>query len=59
MPAVVELVYSQTIYYYIARWLTLLNTFFGFSVGEIFIGLLVLWFILWTLWYLRRAFRRY
>lgn len=58
MPAVVELVYSQTIYYYIARWLTLVNTFFGFSIGEIFLAFLVLWFTIWTLWYLRRAFRR-
>ncbi|MGE0104290.1 MAG: DUF3810 family protein [Blastocatellales bacterium] len=58
MPAVVELVYSQTIYYYIARWLTIVNTFFGFSLGEIMIVFLVVWFTLWTLWYTRRAFRR-
>lgn len=58
MPAVVELVYSQTLYYYIARWLTVVNTFFGFSIGEIFLAFLVLWFTIWTLWYLRRAFRR-
>ncbi|QQS48055.1 MAG: DUF3810 domain-containing protein [Acidobacteriota bacterium] len=58
MPAVVELVYSQTIYYYIARWLTIVNTFFGFSIGEVFIVFLALWFTIWTLWYLRRAFRR-
>jgi hypothetical protein len=57
MPAVVELVYSQRIYYYISRSLSLLNRLFPFSLGEVFIGALALWFVGWTIWYLRRAVR--
>ncbi len=57
MPAIVELVYSQRIYYYIARSLSLLNRLFPFSLGEVFLGALVVWFVGWTFWYLRRALR--
>ncbi|MBO0722990.1 MAG: hypothetical protein J2P41_19350, partial [Blastocatellia bacterium] len=35
MPAVVELIYSQLIYYYIVRGLSFLNKFVNFSLGEI------------------------
>ena len=56
-PSLVELVYSQTIYFHISRLLTYVNRYFTISLGEIFFGMVIIWFILWTLWYLRRAFR--
>ncbi len=57
MPRVVEYLYSQTLYYYIARWLSVISGFFYFSVGEAFFILLILYFFFWTIWYVRRALR--
>lgn len=57
-PSLVELLYSQTAYFHIARILTYLNRVLPFPLGEILFWLLVIWFFGWTLWYLRRAFRR-
>src|SRR5262245_34374634 len=54
-PGIVELVYSQRIYYFIVRGLSFIGKFFPFSLGEVFLGALVVWFVCWTLWYLRRA----
>jgi hypothetical protein len=57
MPAVVEVVYSQLIYYYIARALSFLNKFVGFSLGEILLAALAIWFLTWVSWNVRRAYR--
>jgi hypothetical protein len=57
MPAVVELVYSQLIYYYLVRGLSFLNKFVNFSLGEIILAALAIWFIAWVSWNARRAYR--
>ncbi|MCI0339349.1 MAG: DUF3810 domain-containing protein [Acidobacteria bacterium] len=57
MPSIVEVVYSQKIYHFVSRSLSIINRIFTFSVGEVFLVALVIWFILWALWYMRRAFR--
>jgi Protein of unknown function (DUF3810) len=56
MPAVVEVVYSQLIYYYIARGLSFFNKFVGFSLGEIILAALAIWFVTWVAWNVRRAY---
>ena len=54
----VESFYSQFLFHYAVRWLSAANKFAkGVSVGEILFGLLVVWFSLWSLWYLRRSWR--
>ncbi|MBO0860469.1 MAG: DUF3810 domain-containing protein [Chloracidobacterium sp.] len=59
MSEEVEAYYSQFLFYYIARGLSMLNKFVtSISLGEIFFGMLVIWFTLWSVWYLRRAYRR-
>jgi hypothetical protein len=57
MPAVVEVVYSQLIYYYLVRGLSFLNKFVGFSLGEIILAGLAIWFATWVTWNVRRAYR--
>src|SRR5262245_53349574 len=54
-PALTDLIYSQGIYYYISRGLSFINRFFGFSLSELLLTMLAMWFIGWTIWYLRRA----
>jgi len=59
MTEEVESVYSQFIYYYIGRWLSAINKFSpGIAFGELLFVLLVIWFTFWTLWYMRRSWRR-
>ncbi|MFN0085695.1 MAG: DUF3810 domain-containing protein [Blastocatellia bacterium] len=59
MTEFVEQFYSTTIYFYLSRWLSAPGRFAGQIVlGEISFVVLILWFILWTLWYLRRSVRR-
>jgi Protein of unknown function (DUF3810) len=57
MPAIIEVVYSQLIYYYIARGLSFLNRFVSFSLGEVLLAGLALWFLGWAIWHIRRAVR--
>jgi hypothetical protein len=57
MPAVVEVVYSQLIYYYVVRGLSFLNKFISFSLGEIVLAGLAIWFLTWVIWNVRRAYR--
>jgi hypothetical protein len=57
MPAVVEVVYSQLIYYYFVRGLSFLNKFVGFSLGEVILSGLALWGVGWVIWNVRRASR--
>jgi hypothetical protein len=57
MPAVVEVIYSQLIYYYLVRGLSFLNKFVGFSLGEIILAALAIWFFGWVIWNIRRATR--
>ncbi|HKX29883.1 MAG TPA: DUF3810 domain-containing protein [Blastocatellia bacterium] len=57
MPPMTELMYSQGLYYYILRGLSFLNRFFRFSLGEMFLVMLAMWFLGWTIWYVRRAMR--
>src|SRR5215467_2190823 len=55
----VETFYSQFLFYYIARGLSAANKFVkGIALGEIFFALIVTWFSIWSLWYLRRSWRR-
>ncbi|MDX2032796.1 MAG: DUF3810 domain-containing protein [Blastocatellia bacterium] len=59
MPEFVEQFYSLTIYHYIGRWLAAPGRFVSKIVlAEVSFALLLLWFILWTIWYLRRSIRR-
>lgn len=57
MPPIVEVVYSQTLYQYIVYILSALNKLIGVSLGELLFIVLGLWFLGWTIWYSRRAFR--
>ena len=59
MSEEVESFYSKFIFYYITRGLSAMNKFAqGIALGEVFFALMVIWFTLWSLWYLRRSFRR-
>ncbi|MGE0127068.1 MAG: DUF3810 domain-containing protein [Blastocatellales bacterium] len=59
MSEEVEAYYSRYIFYYITRWLSAGNKYLqNYAIGEIFFALLVVWFGLWSLWYLRRSWRR-
>jgi len=59
MSEEVEAAYSQFIFYYITRGLSAVNKYVqNIALGEIFFALLAVWFGLWSLWYLRRSFRR-
>ena len=57
-PETVESLYSQTVYYYLVRWLSAANKFVPKPIGEILLVGIILWYIGFTLWYLGRAFRR-
>jgi Protein of unknown function (DUF3810) len=59
MSEEVEAFYSQYVFYYITRGLSSVNKYVkGVALGEIFFALVAIWFGLWSLWYLRRSFRR-
>jgi Protein of unknown function (DUF3810) len=58
VPELVEAGYSRVVYYYIVRFQAIVNQFFPFSLGETFFIGLGLYFLAWTLWYMRRASRR-
>jgi hypothetical protein len=55
----VEAFYSQFLFYYTTRGLSAINKLVkGVALGELFFVLIVIWFTLWSIWYLRRSFRR-
>ncbi|HEY8462175.1 MAG TPA: DUF3810 domain-containing protein [Blastocatellia bacterium] len=59
MSEEVEAYYSKFLFYYAVRGLSVINkSLMSVSLGEIFFALLVLWFTGWSLWYLRRSWRR-
>src|SRR5262245_37835659 len=59
MSEEVEAFYSRYVFFYIARWLSAVNKYLqNYSIGEILFAILVVWFGLWSLWYLRRSWRR-
>jgi hypothetical protein len=59
MSEEVESFYSKFIFYYTTRGLSAVNKFLqNIALGEIFFALIVIWFSLWSLWYLRRSWRR-
>src|SRR2546428_1851768 len=59
MSEEVETFYSKFLFYYTVRGLSAANKFVkGIALGEIFFALMVIWFSLWSLWYLRRSWRR-
>jgi uncharacterized protein DUF3810 len=59
MSEEVESFYSKIIFYYTTRGLSSVNKFVkSVALGEIIFGIIVIWFILWSLWYLRRSWRR-
>src|SRR5262245_64048664 len=59
MSEEVESFYSKNIFFYTTRGLSAANKFLpSISLGEIFFLLAVIWFSLWSLWYLRRSWRR-
>jgi len=58
MPETVETYYSQTFYHYLVRWMSAGNKLVPISLGELLIAGVIVWYTVWTLWYLGRAFRR-
>jgi hypothetical protein len=59
MSEEVETYYSQYLFYYTTRGLSTVNKYLmTISLGEILFALLVVWFTGWSLWYLRRSWRR-
>src|SRR5687767_3993321 len=59
MSEEVESYYSQFLFYYTVRALSAVNKYVkSVALGEIFFTLLVVWFTLWSVWYLRRSWRR-
>jgi hypothetical protein len=59
MSEEVESYYSQFLFYYSVRGLSVVNKYVkSVSLGEIFFALLVVWFTSWAVWYLRRSWRR-
>jgi Protein of unknown function (DUF3810) len=59
MSEEVESFYSKFVFYYTTRGLSAVNKFLqNIALGEIFFALAVTWFSLWSLWYLRRSWRR-
>jgi Protein of unknown function (DUF3810) len=57
MPAVIELIYSQLLYYYLVRGLSFFNKFVGFALGEVILAGLALWFVTWVSWNVRSVYR--
>lgn len=58
MPDVIEEAYSRNAYYHLVRGLAVFNKFSPVSAGEILIAGVVVWYVVWTLYYLGRAGRR-
>src|SRR5262245_50806645 len=59
MSEEVEAFYSHFLFFYITRGLSSVNKYIrSIALGEIFFAMLVIWFALWSIWYLRRSFRR-
>ena len=59
MSEEIESFYSKYVFYYTTRGLSAANKFVqGISLGEIFFAIAVIWFSLWSVWYLRRSWRR-
>jgi hypothetical protein len=59
MSEEVESYYSQFLFYYTVRALSAVNKYLmSVSLGEIFFTILVVWFISWSVWYVRRSYRR-
>lgn len=57
-PELVESYYSQSIYYYLTRFLSGFNKFVPLVAGELLVVGIVFIYIVWTFWYLRRVLRR-
>jgi hypothetical protein len=59
MSEEVEAFYSRFLFFHLTRGLSSINKYVqNYSLGEIFFAILVVWFGLWSLWYLRRSWRR-
>src|SRR5262245_53948171 len=59
MTEEVEAFYSQFLFYYITRGLSSVNKYVpNYAIGEMLFALVVVWFSLWSLWYMRRSWRR-
>src|SRR5262249_12306874 len=59
MSEEIESLYSKYIFYYTTRGLSAVNKFVqSVSLGELFFAIVVTWFGLWSVWYLRRSWRR-
>jgi uncharacterized protein DUF3810 len=59
MSEEVEYYYSKFIFFYTTRGLSTINKLVkNVALGEIIFGIIVIWFSLWSLWYLRRSWRR-
>lgn len=59
MSEEVESYYSQFLFFYAVRALSVVNKYLkSVSLGEIFFTLLLVWFVSWSVWYLRRSYRR-
>jgi len=57
-PEIVESYYSQLIYYYLVRWLSIVNKYAPIAIGEVLVALIIVFYICWTVWYFARVFRR-
>jgi hypothetical protein len=59
MSEEVESYYSRFLFFYTVRGLSAVNKYVkSVAVGELFFALIVIWFSLWAIWYLRRSWRR-
>jgi hypothetical protein len=59
MSEEVEAFYSRFLFYHLTRGLSAVNKYLqNYSLGEIFFAMLVVWFGAWSIWYLRRSWRR-
>jgi hypothetical protein len=59
MSEEVESFYSKFVFYYTTRGLSSVSKFVkNVALGEVIVGIVVVWFSLWSLWYLRRSWRR-
>jgi hypothetical protein len=58
MPETIETYYSQLAYYHLVRILSTVNKFIPFSLGELLVAGIIVYYLAWTFWYVGRATRR-
>lgn len=58
MPEVIETYYSQLAYFHLVRVLSMGNKYVPVAAGEVLIAGVIVYYAIWTLWYVGRALRR-